>query len=118
MQCPYSKEVINLCPEFSPSKPNVCSQQTFGIQHPKQDVNHLGDHLLTNESQYDFERNHSRLSNLEFFYDLIYIYDESTAMDTIHIEFQKASGKIPHLLLLEKTKSHGTHGILRWLKKN
>ena len=43
---------------------------------------------------------------------------ESSPVDIIYLDFQKAFDKVPHQRLLLKLKSHGMgEGIIRWIEK-
>ena len=71
-------------------------------------VTFLGENSMINNSQHDFRNKRSCLTNLLDFYDDVFnIYDETIAVDTIHLDFQKAFDKVLHKWLLKKLESHG-----------
>ena len=81
-------------------------------------VSHLEENYLLKNTQHGFRNKRSCLTNLlDFFYDILNLYDDSKAVDIIYLDFQKAFDKVPHKSLLIKLKSHGIQGdILRWIE--
>ena len=81
-------------------------------------ISHLEENHLLINTQHGFRDKRSCLTNLlDFSYDILNLYDESKAVDTIYLDFQKAFDKVPHKRLLIKLKSHGIQGdVLRWIE--
>ena len=60
-------------------------------------VTFLEENIMINDSQRGFRNKRSCLtSHLDFYNDVFNIYDETKAVDRIHLDFQKAFDKIPH----------------------
>ncbi|XP_071527807.1 uncharacterized protein [Panulirus ornatus] len=75
-------------------------------------VNQLENHLLRNDSQHDFRRNRSWLTNLLISFMITsHSYDDSKAADVINLDVQKAFGKVPHHRLQARAKSQGIDGV-------
>ena len=81
-------------------------------------VNFLEGNNLIKNSQHGFRNKRSCLTNLlDFYNEVVNIFDETKAVDVIYLDFQKAFDKVPHKRLLNKIKSHGIIGnIHSWLK--
>jgi hypothetical protein len=81
-------------------------------------VNHLEDNGLIHDTQHGFRRKRSCLTNLlDFFNNVINVYDHCKAVDVIYLDFQKAFDKVPHRRLLHKVSELGIGGnVLRWLR--
>ena len=81
-------------------------------------VNHLEENNILKDTQHGFRNKRSCLTNLlDFFHDVLNLYDESKAVDIIYLDFQKAFDKVPHKRLLIKLKSHGIKGgVLSWIE--
>jgi len=61
----------------------------------------------------------SCLTNLVSFYDQVTCpVDKEKAMDVVYLDFSKASGTVPHSILLEKPAAHGLDGCTLWWIKN
>ncbi|MBW6351215.1 reverse transcriptase family protein, partial [Pseudomonas aeruginosa] len=80
-------------------------------------VNHLEENNILKDTQHGFRKKRSCLTNLlDFFHDILNLYDESKAVDIIYLDFQKAFDKVPHKRLLLKLKAHGIQdGVLKWI---
>ena len=80
-------------------------------------TNYLESNNIITDSQHGFRSKRSCLTNLlDFFNDIINIYDASRCVDVIYFDFQKAFDKVPRERLLVKLKSHGIHGnVLNWI---
>ena len=81
-------------------------------------VRYLEENNLINSSQHGFRNKRSCLTNLlDFYNDVVNIFDETKAVDVIYLDFQKAFDKVPHQRLLSKIKTHGITGkIHSWLE--
>ena len=81
-------------------------------------VSFLEENIMINNTQYSFHYKHSCLTNLfDYYNDAFNIYDETEAVDAIHLDFQKAFEKFPHKRLLKKLESHDISGnILKYLE--
>ena len=55
----------------------------------------LKENIIINNSQHGFH-NKSLMNVLDFYNDVFNIYDETKAVDIIHLNFQKAFYKVPH----------------------
>ena len=54
---------------------------------------------------------------LEFFHEMLKIYDHSRAIDILYLDFQKAFDKVPHKRLMMKVRSLGILGkIADWIE--
>ena len=70
---------------------------------------------MINNSQHGFRNKRSCLTNLlDFYSEVLNIYDETKAVDIIYLEFQKAFDNVPHKRLLKILESHGN--ILKWVE--
>ena len=80
-------------------------------------VKYLEKNKLISDTQHGFRNKRSCLTNLlDFFYDIMNIYDETKSVDIVYLDFQKAFDKVPHKRLLAKLKAHGFSGnVLRWI---
>ena len=66
-------------------------------------VNHLNTHTLLLQSQHDFTKGKSCLTNLLLFLeDITKEIDEGKPLDVIYLDFAKAFDKVPHQRLLHK----------------
>ena len=81
-------------------------------------VKFLEENELIKDTQHGFRNKRSCLTNLlDFFYDIINIYDETKSVDIVYLDFQKAFDKVPHKRLLAKLKAHGFSGnVLGWIE--
>ena len=81
-------------------------------------VKHLEENNLIRDTQHGFRHNRSCLTNLlDFFHDIINMYDEARAVDVIYLDFQKAFDKVPHKRLIQKLNCYGIRGNLKnWIE--
>ena len=81
-------------------------------------VKHLEQNNLISDSQHGFRNKRSCLTNLlDFFHDIINMFDETKSVDVIYLDFQKAFDKVPHKRLLDKLKIYGISGnTQRWIE--
>ena len=72
---------------------------------------------IITESQHGFRNKRSCLTNLlDFFNDIVNLYDTSRCADVIYFDLQKAFDKVPHERLKAKLKAHGINGnVLNWI---
>ena len=74
-------------------------------------INHLGKHVLINDTQHGFVRIKSCLTNLLVFMEEVTNYlDSGFPVDVIYLDFQKAFDKVPHRRLILKLQAHGFGG--------
>ena len=82
-------------------------------------MNHLTTHSLLLQSQHDFTKGRSCLTNLLLFLeDVTKAIDEGKPMDMVYLDFSKALDKVPHQRLLHKIDSHGIGGnVAAWIRE-
>jgi len=81
-------------------------------------VEFLEENNYIQDSQHGFRRKRSCLTNLlDFFNEVITIYDNQRAVDIIYLDFSKAFDTVPHQRLIKKVENIGIRGnLLRWIK--
>ncbi|MCP3679704.1 MAG: reverse transcriptase family protein, partial [Gammaproteobacteria bacterium] len=81
-------------------------------------VKHLEENELIRDSQHGFRNNRSCLTNLlDFFHDIINMFDETKAVDIVYLDFQKAFDKVPHKRLIDKLGAYGIRGnVCKWIE--
>ena len=79
---------------------------------------HVKDNQRIRPTQHGFMKGRSCLTNLVSFYDQVTCpVDKEKAMDVVYLDFSKASGTVPHSILLQKPAAHGLDGCtLCWIK--
>ena len=79
---------------------------------------HLDRFHLIAESQHGFMKKRSCLTNLLVFNEFVTSQvDEERPIDIIHLDFQNAFDKVPHMRLLKKLEAHGISGnVVNWIK--
>ena len=82
-------------------------------------LEHLDRHQLIADSQHDFRKGGSCLSNLlQFLDDVTGSLDKNNCIDVIYLDFAKAFDKVPHERLLDKVSKHGIGGqVWLWIKE-
>ena len=66
-------------------------------------VTFLEENIMFNNSQHGFRNKRSCFMNLlDFYNDVLNIYDDTKADDITYLDFQKAFDKVPHKRLLKK----------------
>ena len=81
-------------------------------------VYHLERSNIIKNSQLGFRNKRSCLTNLlDFFNEVYSLYVNTTAVDIIYLDIQKAFDKVPHKQLLSKVKAHGiTESLSKWIE--
>ena len=79
-------------------------------------VDHLKKNSLINNSQHGFMSSKSCQTNLLEFLEIVtQIWDSSTPLDLVYLDFAKAFDKVPHSKLIAKLAAHGISGqVLNW----
>ena len=73
-------------------------------------MSHLEHNKLILDSHHGFRSGRSCLTNLvDFFHDMFSIYDKSSAVDILYLDFRKAFDKVPHKRLMAKVNPLGFH---------
>ena len=81
-------------------------------------VDHLKKNSLINNSQHGFMSSKSCQTNLLEFLEIVtQIWDSSTPLDLVYLDFAKAFDKVPHSKLIAKLAAHGISGqVLNWIQ--
>ena len=81
-------------------------------------VGHLKENKLIHNSQHEFMKNRSCLTNLLQFLETVTDYiDRGYPVDVIYLNFQKDFDKVPHRRLIHKLTAHGIGGkVLNWIR--
>lgn len=81
-------------------------------------VDHLESHNLIMDSQHGFRHHRSCLTNLlDFFHNMLSVYDRTKGIDVLYLDFQKAFDKVPHIRLMAKVRALGITGkVAEWIE--
>ncbi|KAF2355656.1 Reverse transcriptase domain [Trinorchestia longiramus] len=85
------------------------------INYPEENIASL---FFINYNPHEFRGKCNCLTNLlDFFTEVIRIYDCTKAVDLVYIDFQKAFNKVPQARLMAKVEAHGIQGnCSRWIR--
>ena len=81
-------------------------------------VYHTENNHLFNESQHGFRSGRSCLSHLLTHFDTILSYLENEKnVDTVYLDFSKASDKVDHNILIDKLRNYKINEkVIKWIK--